>query len=290
MIGLPSSGKSFIAKNIAKENNAIIISSDSIREQLFGDLKEQEHNDEVFKIFHSRIKSLLIQKRNVIADATNLTIKDRKSFFNTLFKVDCDIIACVIARRTEECIESNKNRENPVPEYVIYRMQSRFQIPFFNEGFKEIIVYYNNDKDQYDDFEVNLKSMEDFDQKTKWHTMLLKEHCDSIAKNYDDNWLILSAKLHDVGKLFTQSDGDNGDCHYYSHAEVGSYYLLSNYKSLSDFGLDSDEILKLLFVVNYHMFPFSWETLKTHAKWCKIFGEEMYDILVEFNLYDMSAK
>jgi predicted kinase len=289
MIGLSSSGKSFIAENIAIENNATIISSDSIREELY-DYKNQDNNDEIFKVFHSRIKSLLNQNKNVIADATNLTIKDRKNFFNNLVKVNCHIIACVVARKIEECVSSNKTREHGVPEYVICRQQSRFQIPFFNEGFKEIIVYYNNEKEHYRDFEDNLQLMKTFDQQTKWHTLLLADHCSEIAKKYDDEWLILSGKLHDIGKLFTQSSGEDGNCHYYSHAEVGSYYLLSNYKSLSDFGLDSDEILKLLFVVNYHMFPFNWETLKTHAKWCKIFGEELYDVLVEFNLYDMNAK
>lgn len=35
MVGLPASGKSTYAREIAKENNAIVLSSDAIRWELF---------------------------------------------------------------------------------------------------------------------------------------------------------------------------------------------------------------------------------------------------------------
>lgn len=52
MCGLSGSGKSTIAAHIANDNpNTIIVSSDAIREELTGNYEDQEHNEEVFKIF-----------------------------------------------------------------------------------------------------------------------------------------------------------------------------------------------------------------------------------------------
>ena len=56
MVGLPGSGKSTATEYFAKVYNANIHSSDDIREEIFGDVNDQEHNKEVFEILHKRIK------------------------------------------------------------------------------------------------------------------------------------------------------------------------------------------------------------------------------------------
>lgn len=64
LVGLSGSGKSTIATQIANENpNTIIVSSDAIREELTGNYEDQEHNEEVFKIFHNRIRKNLENKK-----------------------------------------------------------------------------------------------------------------------------------------------------------------------------------------------------------------------------------
>ncbi len=55
MCGLSASGKSTIAKELEIKHNACIVSSDSIREEICGDVADQSKNEEVFKIFHKRI-------------------------------------------------------------------------------------------------------------------------------------------------------------------------------------------------------------------------------------------
>ena len=63
MVGLSGSGKSTIAKKIADDNhNSVIVSSDNIREELTGDYEDQKHNEEVFKVFHDRIRKNLENK------------------------------------------------------------------------------------------------------------------------------------------------------------------------------------------------------------------------------------
>lgn len=67
MCGLSGSGKSTIATQIANKNpNTIIVSSDAIREELTGNYEDQEHNEEVFKIFHDRIRKNLENKKNEV--------------------------------------------------------------------------------------------------------------------------------------------------------------------------------------------------------------------------------
>ena len=45
MCGLSGSGKSSVAAEIQKNNeNTVIVSSDALREELFGDYEDQKHN------------------------------------------------------------------------------------------------------------------------------------------------------------------------------------------------------------------------------------------------------
>ena len=68
MTGLSGSGKSTIAQKLAEENpNTVIVSSDAIREELTGKVEDQTENEEVFKIFHNRIRKNLENKKNVKA-------------------------------------------------------------------------------------------------------------------------------------------------------------------------------------------------------------------------------
>lgn len=74
MIGLPYSGKFEHAKRLQQKHNAVIHASDEIREELLGDVQDQNNNAKVFEVLHSRVKADLLAGKNVIYDAT-----DRKS-------------------------------------------------------------------------------------------------------------------------------------------------------------------------------------------------------------------
>ena len=56
IVGLPASGKSTKAEELSKKYNANIHSSDVIREELSGDINNQNINTLVFEILHKRIK------------------------------------------------------------------------------------------------------------------------------------------------------------------------------------------------------------------------------------------
>lgn len=131
MCGLSGSGKSTTATQIANENsNTVIVSSDAIREELTGNENDQSKNEDVFKIFHKRIREYLIKEINVIADATNLTMKSRRAILMNTLGLKVNKICCVIVKRFEQCKIDNSNRLRVVPEGVIKKQLRSFQIPF----------------------------------------------------------------------------------------------------------------------------------------------------------------
>ncbi|MGN1125221.1 MAG: AAA family ATPase [Candidatus Gastranaerophilaceae bacterium] len=290
MIGLSASGKSTCAKAIKE---ATIISSDEIRKELFGDYKDQKHNHLVFEEMRKRIKQSLLFGETVVCDATNLTIKDRKCMLDCVNSIpfDCKKIAIVCPKSIENCIKDNKYRPNPVPEYVIYKQAKRFQIPFKEEGFDEIIL--NNLFDILKtngvisrDFQKTIIQMVEYNQGNPNHKYTLGTHCMLVSQMlwYDDV-LKYSGIMHDYGKMFTKTVDINNISHYYSHANVGAYILLCNpnllpHKSVVDF-------LDELFYINYHMNVFDWKNEKTKIKYQKIFGINKYNNLLKINRADI---
>ena len=108
-----------------------------------------------------------------------------------------------------------------------------------------------------------------------------------MEKGYTCTEYPFAASLHDIGKLFTQKFDEDDVAHYYQHENVGCYYLLSNLESIKRYRDYSDgELLNILFLVNYHMMPMSWDSDKARNKWRKRFGEDKYKLLLDFNECD----
>ena len=51
-VGLVASGKSTYARKLVNDTDAIILSSDALRWELFGDETDQEHNQQVVQELH----------------------------------------------------------------------------------------------------------------------------------------------------------------------------------------------------------------------------------------------
>ena len=297
MIGISASGKSTIAKQIAERDNCIIVSSDAIRGEICeGGVSDQSKNEEVFRIFHRRIKENLLKGNNVIADATNITIKSRKAIFNAVRNIDCYKVGYLVVKSIEDCIKDNKNSDRvAVPDEVITKQIRGFQICFYEEGFDKIIIHDFKYTIASDFIPNLLEKMRDFDQKNPHHNMTLGEHCKYTSKlmckskEYIYTVYPYAASFHDVGKLMTQTFDENGIAHYYNHENIGCYYLLSNIENLKlHSNLKNDEILDILFLINYHMLPMNWNTEKAKNKWRKIFGDYKYNLLLNFNKCDKS--
>lgn len=157
MCGLSASGKSTIAQKLAEENpNTVIVSSDSIREELTGRVEDQTKNEEVFKIFHNRIRKNLENKKNVIADATNITMKSRRAIMMKVNGLNVEKISYLIPKPYEQCKIDDKARLHPVGDEVIDKQILRFQVPFYEEKFDKIIIHKNDSWEEYKMGSINL--------------------------------------------------------------------------------------------------------------------------------------
>lgn len=296
MCGISASGKSTIANQIAERDNCIIVSSDTIRGEICeGGVSDQSKNEEVFNIFHRRIRTNLEEGKNVIADATNITIKSRKAIFDAVKNINCEKIGYIVVKSIEDCIKDNKNSDRvAVPVEVIYKQVRKFQIPFKEEGYDNIIIEDLN-KDNSESFLVNdmLRhlQMSKFDQKNPYHNQTLEEHCDFVTEKFRKynypNYYNFATRQHDIGKMYTQTFDENGVAHYFGHEGYGTYILLTDYDHIfSETSFFKDEILDMLFLVNYHMFPMNWNTEKSKNKWRNIFGDYKYQLLLDFHECD----
>ena len=313
MVGLAGSGKSTIAKEIeyairmsspkydeyGRADKVVLISSDDIREEILGDVNDQTQNDKVFSHIHKLIKQAVKDYNHIIVDATNLTIKNRRALLNCLDdKKDYHKIAYIVNTPIEKCKENNSKRDRKVPEYVIDNQAKKFEIPFANEGFNSIFLHhfpaYNCGALKEEVLLNNITSLMDgFNQKNHHHIYDLGTHCrklhEELSKRTDDKILLCSALVHDIGKLYTgapKEDG-SGEYSYKQHNNFGAYYLITNLEKIESNRLD--EILELLFYVNYHMHPFFVQSGKSEKKWKDIFGEEKYNKLFLFNECDKIA-
>lgn len=133
MVGISGSGKSTIANQIP---NAIVISSDAIRKELYGAEEIQGNGKQVFDLVYKRIGEELAKGNDVVFDATNLTPKAR----NAVFRFTAEHIAVFVNTSLDDCLKRNAARKRKVPEEVIYRMYNNLIFPRRAEGFKMIIT------------------------------------------------------------------------------------------------------------------------------------------------------
>lgn len=296
-VGLPGSSKSTWAEANKEKLNAVIHSSDSIREEL-GDVNDQTKNNEVFDILHKRVKEDLLNGKNIIYDSTGLKRKNRLHLISNILRdVPCEKICVLFATPYEICIKNNANRDRKVPEYVISNMYKSFEVPCKQEGWDDIrIVWWNYEKDGMEfDLYKDMKEWCKISHNNLNHTFSIGDHMIAAASHAltlsDDMKLHTAAILHDCGKLFTK-DFHNGKgeqteyAHYYNHQHVGSYLSLFYLKEM---GISKNDMLYISLLVELHMNPFlKWENSnKTKENDRRLFGDDIIqsiDILHECDL------
>ena len=246
LIGLPGSGKSTYAKSLLDPKGKIkYCSSDSIRQELYGDENIQGNPQTVFEHLHNKVDMYLHQGYDVVYDATNVTRKNRKSVI-TKFSDIADIDAHIVWTPYEECVARDKERLKKVGEDVIRKFLYRWQSPNYDEGFKFIDVVYNCNpgwnRIHYSNCMLdNLKIPHD----NPHHTLDIYEHSAAVQCYIMNKWpqsyvLEEAGSYHDLGKPMTKGykSDDEGKlipiAHYYNHQNVGSYLVYGMYADTDD--------------------------------------------------------
>lgn len=301
LIGLSGSGKSTYAKHLLNDNT-IYISSDDIREELFGDASIQDDVNTVMRIFHKRMKEALQNGKSVILDKTNLSIKSRAESIQIASLYNIPIEAHILSVNILDCIERDKNRNRTVGPDVIYNQAKQFEIPFYEEGFSNIYIIKSSLQPlKSAAFIKELQNqMLHFQQDSPHHLESLDEHVENAHAMFLDypvnDAFKLAAYWHDVGKLWTKKYFEKDNYfHYYQHENVGAYFVLSHYKEFTEYYPElqkKDNFLDFVFLINYHMAPFRVEQSgeKGGQKIKNRFGEK-YKYLEMFHECDkMSSK
>lgn len=295
MVGLPASGKSYYAKKLEKDFDAITYSSDAIREELAVDINCQDKNTEVFELLHKRIKESLISGHNTIYDATNINYKKRMAFLNEIRSINCYPVCYFMATPYLDCVQQNINRDHSVPIEVIEKMYENIYIPQNYEGWDDIVIIQNYD---IIDFNTNdlfngENGLNKLNQDNPYHTLTVGKHCIKCAQNLFiqnkscDYELFEAAFLHDIGKPFTKSftnykGEDTIDAHYYQH------HLVSAYDSL--FYSQSENKLLVANYIQWHMNLYFLKTTKSINKFKNLVGEDFFKNLELLHQADILAK
>lgn len=259
LIGLPGSGKSFYGQKREKPDT-VIISSDAIRQELFGNASSQEDNNRVFKEMLSRTLENLDKGVNVIYDATNVVRKKRKELLTKLppYVVKYAVVVWV---PITVCIDRDIHRERHVGKDVINKFVKIYQPPFFDEGWDHINYLMNDENFDVKKFKDKIYSMMDEPHDNPHHTLNILEHCNECervmsTKQNVSKYLITAAKYHDCGKPFVKDFHNSKQeettiAHYYNHQNVGSYLIP---------GLLQDDdictVINVSWLVNVHMEPY----------------------------------
>ena len=133
MVGIPGSGKSYIADILAKEINGTVVSRDTIRFELLNEEDEYFAKEkEVFKEYINEIQYYLDIGKSVIADATHLNAPSRIKLLDNLYFTEEDyIVPMVIRTPFEVCSERNAQRtgRSRVPDDVLKSMYNSLTDP-----------------------------------------------------------------------------------------------------------------------------------------------------------------
>lgn len=279
LVGVPASGKSTWAENyIGNHPNTLILSSDVLRKEYYENDNIQGNPAFIFKLMRERLDNYLKTGYNVIIDATNMNRKNRKEYFAIAKKYNAETNAIVFATPYETCLRRNEERGRKVPESIIERMISRFEIPTRSEGFNTVLIKLVNVFEFKD--EVSFAFNNFGDQKNHHHSLSLKEHCNKcerLVREMGGNYSTRkAARFHDLGKIYTQTFDENGEAHYYQHENWGAYQALAYH------WVDYDAAV----LINYHMMMYQDAT---REKIEKIVGEELYKELTILHMSDEGA-
>lgn len=140
MVGIAGSGKTTVASKVAASlDDCLVVSSDAIRGELYGDEAIQGDSSRVFQLMEERTMEALRAGRDVIYDATNVTAWRRQELLAKL-PLRVEKICLWVNVPLERALQNNQMRERHVPEWVIHYQAKQLEFPMPNEGWDAVYV------------------------------------------------------------------------------------------------------------------------------------------------------
>ncbi|MCL2026670.1 MAG: AAA family ATPase [Leptospirales bacterium] len=159
--GLPSSGKTYIARNMFMDKGRRRISRKEIRrfvyemtnfgekwsEQLFNAVNEHfvKHTE------RKMIEHLLTNGEKVVIVNSSLTSDSRKVYISIAERMRKTLGVIFIEADIRRCLERNRTSKDPIPENIISRLAAQKTLPDNREKFDSIVILTDSDFDFNDD-------------------------------------------------------------------------------------------------------------------------------------------
>jgi protein phosphatase len=138
LLGVQGSGKSTWARANAARLNAVVLSSDEIRNELevLGRPDEARNGARVFEIFNRRLGQLLAEGKNVISDATHARQSWRADELAVARRLKAEVVGVMFDVPVQVCRDRNDARprtgrwgERYVPDDFLCKVARDFEPP-----------------------------------------------------------------------------------------------------------------------------------------------------------------
>ncbi len=284
MCGLPSSGKSAYAADLADSTGATIYESKVAY--------SQENPEDVPNALHEKVKNALSRGMDVIYDAPNISLTARKHLLATLYNINCVKRCIIMATPFEECCKRAALQGSAVPVATIKNLYQHWETPYWFEGWDSIKVI--RDTENLQSVTEWLQVHDNFNQENSHHSKSLGDHCRAVGQELrSDRTLYYAGLLHDCGKPFTKDFKNTKgvlteQAHYYQHHCVGAYDSFF-------FELPEDvDPLDVSILINLHMDPYFWKKSKKRGwrmqKGCyRLWGKGLFSAVVQLHKADKKA-
>jgi len=145
LIGPPASGKTTLAGVLAQLTGAVVLSTDVVRGELFGDAAVQGPWCDIEALLHQRLREAVAAGTPVILDATHARRPWRLAITQALsLLAPVEWIGWWLYTPLSTCLQWNQTRKRLVPEPVIREMAAALADPVFGpsraEGFAAVVA------------------------------------------------------------------------------------------------------------------------------------------------------
>lgn len=302
LAGVAGVGKSTYI-NQHKKDNDLVLSSDQLRIELYGNLEEgNKHNGEVFNELNNRLRQAIkTSDGDIYYDTTAVSRKQRAGLYKQIKKTaelnDYEIEVVLLHKPLEQIKEQNNQRAGfaRVPDDIIERMYKGLQAPRIGVDCDSFHVVAPDFSEYMD--EINHRV--DEPHNSPYHAETLQEHMDMVnrsAEQTKDERLIELAYHHDLGKAVSRTRNNKRSLatdyirhlygehdRYMGHENVGSiYYLVKNKDNLTP------EVLDMSMMIEYHML--AHEEIPAQLIHRDKLSPEMLETLAEFAEIDSNAR
>ena len=145
LIGPPASGKTTLAGVLAELTGAVVLSTDVVRGELFGDAAVQGPWRDIEALLHQRLREAVAAGTPVILDATHARRPWRLAITQAMcLPAPVEWIGWWLYTPLSTCLQWNQTRKRLVPEPVIREMAAALADPAFGpsraEGFAAVVA------------------------------------------------------------------------------------------------------------------------------------------------------